>query len=558
LKGLNSVSEFGSGFMPDIYHSQALEQPAAASFGDTCRHKHAGQEPAEVFGNKADNAALREGEEKYRSLYLNTPVMMHSIDREGRLLSVSKCWLESLGYEESEVLGRKSVEFLTPESRKYAEEIVLPEYFKKGACKNVPYQFVKKNGELIDVLLSAIAEFDADGGLVRSLAVLNDVTAQKRTQEALLRSEEQAKAQYKGFPIPTYTWQRRQNGEFVLVEFNEAARIFTEGRIARLLGTTAEELYPDEPAIKGEISRCYSQRGCIRREMLYQLRTTHESKYLDVTYVFVPPDLVMIHCEDITERKQAEEALKKSKLELEQRVRERTRSLEQSIKSLEGLLYHVAHDLRAPLRSMHSFTELLLEDYAHGLDATGEKYAQIISEASAKMDFLIRDLLSFGRLGHQNVSWTYIDLTALLERVLAGLRREGPGAVAEIHLEGPLPKVWGDPHILEQVLVNLISNGFKFISRGTIPRLRIWAEAGPESTVRLHIRDNGIGIAPEYHERIFRVFERLHSIESDYPGTGIGLAIVKKGMERLEGHVGVESNLGEGSCFWLELKAHAP
>ena len=173
------------------------------------------------------------------------------------------------------------------------------------------------------------------------------------------------------------------------------------------------------------------------------------------------------------------------------------------------------------------------------------------------MDFLIRDLLCFGNLGHQNVSWTSIDLTVLVERVLTGLRREGAGARAEIQMEGPLPKVWGYPHILEQVLVNLISNGFKFVAPGTVPRLRIWADAEPE-TVRLHIRDNGIGIAPEYHERIFRVFETLHPADADYAGTGIGLAIVKKGMERLGGRVGVESNVGEGSCFWLELKAHAP
>ncbi|MDB6111573.1 MAG: sensor signal transduction histidine kinase, partial [Pedosphaera sp.] len=272
------------------------------------------------------------------------------------------------------------------------------------------------------------------------------------------------------------------------------------------------------------------------------------------------PEGLSVFAFDITERKSAEIALQramdqlgKTNEKLEERVRERTASLEESLKSLEGVLYHVAHDLRAPLRAVHSFTDLLLEDYAPQLDATGEEYAQIISEATTKMDFLIRDLLDYGRLGHQNVSWTSIDLTAFLERLLAGLREEVKSKGAEIQVEGPLPKVWGDPQILEQVLVNLISNGLKFVHHGTAPRLRIWVEADAD-IIRLNIQDQGIGIEQRYQERIFWVFERLHT-ESAYPGTGIGLAMVKKGMERLRGRVGLESKPGEGSRFWLELKA---
>ncbi|MFP2925902.1 PAS domain S-box protein [Pyxidicoccus sp. 3LG] len=137
---------------------------------------------------------LRRGEEKYRSLYRSTPVMMHSIDREGRLISVSDCWLSTLGYGREEVVGRRSTEFMTAESRRFAREVVLPEYFRTGFCKDVPYQFIKKDGGLLDVLLSAIAEKDADGTVVRSLAVLIDVTEQKRTAEALFESEKRLRA----------------------------------------------------------------------------------------------------------------------------------------------------------------------------------------------------------------------------------------------------------------------------------------------------------------------------------------------------------------------------
>lgn len=141
----------------------------------------------DVTEHRRAEAEARESEERYRSLYVNTPVMMHSIDAEGRLVSVSNAWLEALGYTREEVLGRRSVEFLTAESRKYASEVVLPEFFATGVSKDVPYQFIKKSGEVIDVLLSAICERDADGKVLRSLAVLIDVTLRKRAEETKAR-----------------------------------------------------------------------------------------------------------------------------------------------------------------------------------------------------------------------------------------------------------------------------------------------------------------------------------------------------------------------------------
>jgi PAS domain S-box-containing protein len=151
----------------------------------------------DITERKQAEEALRTSESKYRSLYRSTPVMMHSIDRDGRLLSVSDSWLETLGYDRAEVLGRKAVEFLTPESRKDAVEVVLPEYFRTGVCRDVPYRFVKKNGDVIDVVLSAIAEKDVGGRFVRSLSVLIDVTQRKRAEEAL-READRRKSEFLG------------------------------------------------------------------------------------------------------------------------------------------------------------------------------------------------------------------------------------------------------------------------------------------------------------------------------------------------------------------------
>ncbi|MDB6029351.1 MAG: Sensory box histidine kinase, partial [Verrucomicrobiales bacterium] len=158
----------------------------------------------DITERKQWEKAVAESEKKYRSLYRNTPAMMHSIDRTGRLLSVSNFWLKLLGYKREEVLGRNFTEFLTAVSRNYARE-ALPAYFKHGACSNVPYQVVKKNGEIIDVLMSGIAEKDEEENVVRALAVLTDVTAQNRAEQALRASESRYRQLIDLLPVAVYT-----------------------------------------------------------------------------------------------------------------------------------------------------------------------------------------------------------------------------------------------------------------------------------------------------------------------------------------------------------------
>ena len=264
-----------------------------------------------------------------------------------------------------------------------------------------------------------------------------------------------------------------------------------------------------------------------------------------------PPHRVGILFNDISERRRAEDEVRQLNRDLEQRVAERTRRLSDVNAELQSFTYSVSHDLRAPLRAMQGFSHALLEDYGDRLDELGRDYIGRISAGAKQMDALIQDLLAYSRLSREEITPTPVPLEAAVDSALkqVGATLRDLGAVFTV--VRPLPVVMGPAPVLTQIIANLIANGSKFVASGTSPVISLSAEQRGQN-VRLWVEDNGIGIAPEHHNRIFDVFQRLHGM-NEYPGTGIGLAIVRKGIERLGGAVGVQSKLGEGSRFWIEL-----
>lgn len=256
------------------------------------------------------------------------------------------------------------------------------------------------------------------------------------------------------------------------------------------------------------------------------------------------------------DRRQAVEALRDLNEHLEQRVRERTAELEEITRELDAFASTVAHDLRAPLRVMKAFSEILVEDYSgRTLDVVGQEYARKIDRASDRMAGLVDDLLSYSRLSRQDVPIHEVDLEVQVDAVVSDMGDELRAAEAEVAVERPLPEVWANEGLLAQVLANLVSNAVKFRAAGRPARVRIRAEADVDS-VRLWVEDNGIGIDRKHFDRIFKVFERLHSQEA-YPGSGLGLAIARRSVERMGGTIGVESEPGRGSRFWIRF-ATAP
>ncbi|TSK07964.1 MAG: two-component sensor histidine kinase [Geobacter sp.] len=236
---------------------------------------------------------------------------------------------------------------------------------------------------------------------------------------------------------------------------------------------------------------------------------------------------------------------------LERRVAERTSQLEEINEELDTFAFSVSHDLRAPIRAMHAFAEILLDDKFQS-PAERNAYLVRIKTAAQGMDRLIQDLLAYSRVSRQEITLEPVSLQQAVRDASQQLELASGGKGYRIEVAGDLPDVIAHHTVLVQVLLNLMTNGIKFVPKGVVPLLRIWAEDSGEYC-RLYIQDNGIGIPPQHQERIFKIFERLHSIES-YPGTGVGLAIVRKAVQRLGGHIGLESQEGEGSRFWIELK----
>jgi PAS domain S-box-containing protein len=265
-----------------------------------------------------------------------------------------------------------------------------------------------------------------------------------------------------------------------------------------------------------------------------------------------PHNLVAM-VQDITASRLAEQRLQELNRTLEQRVATRTRELTEINSELEAFGYSVSHDLRAPLRALEGFSDALIEDFGGKMEPRAVRYAQRIANAASRMDRLIEDLLAYSRLSRQQVERQRVDLDALVGAILEDRAPtiERLGGRVEVHR--PLGHASGNRAVLSHVITNLLDNALKFVPAGRAPRVALWS-GRDGGRLRLFIEDNGIGIAPGHQQQIFRVFERLHG-DTTYPGTGIGLAIVKKGMERIGGDVGVSSAPGQGSRFWIEVEA---
>jgi PAS domain S-box-containing protein len=260
---------------------------------------------------------------------------------------------------------------------------------------------------------------------------------------------------------------------------------------------------------------------------------------------------------DITELKRAQRELAKANKELgdyarnlELAVRDRTAHLQETVAELESVSYSLSHDMRAPLRTINSFAQIILAEAGERLGSFEKDLLCKSISAAERLDRLIQDVLVYTRVSRGPAPLASVDVERLLRQIIAE-RPELQPPQAEIKIESPLGSVYGHEAHLTQCVTNLLGNAVKFVVPGTQPRISIRGEER-DGQVRLWFEDNGIGVPRESQERIFGIFERMHD-EKVYPGTGIGLAIVRKAVERMGGSVGLESEPGKGSRFWVQL-----
>jgi len=498
---------------------------------------------------------LQQSEERFRLLVDGVKdYAIFMLDPQGQVLSWNAGAERINGYQAKEIIGQHfSIFFLEEDIRADKPARELQRAVEQGRTSDEGWR-VRKDGTRFwaDIVVTPL--HNEAGQLQGFSKVTRDLTERKRAEEALRQSEQRFRAIVDQAAVGIA--QVDLDGRWLLVN----------QRLCDILGYTQAELktrtfqdvtHPDD--LTADLALVRQTLNGKRQSYAMEKRYIRQDGtpiwvYLTVSLVRETnhtPQYFISVVEDITDRKQAEAEVRQLAETLEQRVVERTQQLESANRELEAYSYSVSHDLRAPLRAMQGFAQALLEDYSDELDPTGQEYAQRIVAASRRMDDLIQDLLDYSRLSWMDVQIKPVKLTEIVTEVLADLEADIRAHGAYIEVVEPLPYIMGQRILLAQVMINLLTNALKFVEPNTFPHIRVSAET-TNGCARLWVEDNGIGIAPEHRERIFQVFERLHGIET-YPGTGIGLAIVRKAVERMDGQVGVESRQGGGSRFWIEL-----
>lgn len=250
---------------------------------------------------------------------------------------------------------------------------------------------------------------------------------------------------------------------------------------------------------------------------------------------------------DVTERRRGEEEIRKLNTDLQRR----SERLEEANKELEAFSYSVSHDLRAPLRAVDGFSKLVLESYGGPLGEEGGRMLSIVRSETQRMGQLIDDLLAFCRIGRQAVAPLEVDMHAMAQAVFDELVRLEFGRKLELNLHA-LPPVMGMPAMLRQVWVNLIGNAIKFTKDRDVARIEIAARTGEEGEQIYSVKDNGVGFDMRHTQKLFGVFQRLHA-SHEFPGTGVGLAIAKRILQRHGGRIWVDAEIGKGATFSFAL-----
>jgi PAS domain S-box-containing protein len=515
-----------------------------------------GAQIGQFIQRKRAEQALAQSEALYRAISETAADAIVVIDEQSRIFTANSAVERIFGHSVESLIGQ-NLKLLMPARMHQKHDQGIARFIATGE-KRIPWSGVElpglhRDGTEIPLEIAFGAARHGDSYLFTG--IIRDIRRRRESERQLRETEER------------FALLVRLAEEYAIIIMGPNGRISTWNPGAQhIFGYSDEEVVGRDGAI------FFTEEDQTAGILEKQLRKAeHEGQVLDERWqvrkdgsrFWASGSMVCLRAEDgavrgfakilrdITERKRAEESIKEMNQELETRVQRRTAALQESKEQMEAFSYTIAHDLRAPLRGMQGFAHALMDDYQSKLDPEALDYLRRIMSSAERMDALIQDLLEYSRLSGSELTFRSVGVADVVQNALDRHEEEIRATNADVRVQLEHAFVKAHPATLENAVSNLISNALKFSRQGVPPSVTIRA-IDQGAVVQISVQDNGIGIAPEHHGRIFRVFERLHG-EQTFAGTGIGLAIVKKGVERMRGRVGVESEAGEGSLFWIEL-----
>lgn len=476
------------------------------------------------------------------------PGVFYLYDEELRFLRWNKNFEKVSGYTSEEIAKMSPLDFFVGTERDLIAARIK-NVFKTGIA-DAEASFIAKDGKLTPYYFTGLRTQMDDKTYLIGVGV--DITERRQAEEALRESEKKFSKIFYASPVPV-SISRLPDGGFIDVNESFLKRMGYQRE--EVIGRTALEIGMwVDAAERKEMMRIMHQQGSLRN-----FEARFKTKTGEVGTTLLSREIIELGGEkhlvgtsiDITEIRRAEEEIHKLNQELEQRVVERTAQLQAANKELESFSYSVSHDLRAPLRAISGFAEIIARRHRASLNEEGQHYFDNIVQASERMGHLIDDLLNYSRIGRVAVRRESISL----RDVLAPLSRDFATRLKEINgtleITDDLPSVIGDKTLLNQIFTNLLENALTYRKPDMPLQINVTWQLESKAVI-IRVSDNGIGIPVEHHRKIFNIFQRLHS-EEDYPGTGIGLSTVKKSVELLGGKVWVESQPQEGSTFFVKL-----